>query len=662
MKFLPKIYFFPIVVLIVIAFLWWNIFPVYAGISVNVCHATGSSSNPYNQVAISVNSAADCTDAKGHDSHSSDIIPIFTYETCTYPGKNWTAANQAIWNNNCNPVPTPTPTSPPAPTATPTPTSDPTPTTAPTPTSPPGTTPTPTPTTMPSCGNGVCEASLSESCSVCATDCGACANPTATPTPTSTSSSSTSTSTSVPTPTPIPAEAPRVTLDPLEENPTASESVKVAGTATSRYSSIVRVEISIDGGVTWAEADFTAPNFGLELGKLEDGNYPILARAFDALGDVGQAGPLILIIDRLRPIIGGNIVAFGPQIIYPLQDGTIPSVAGVKTSIVISMRGGVTEAVIRMNEKDFPLRHLLGTDLWEGSIGLDEQGIAELKAIAKDGAGHREERTLNTYSAQDFGIVHDSSTNQPVKDAVVTLYVFDEITKSWFIWDSKSYGQNNSQVTNAQGQYSFLVPSGKYYLEVKRLGYQIAFSEITEVLENAVLNPPISLTPFAQLGLSLGYFIPDTYPMQINEVQGLGLEREKIGRDIPSFSFTQTNGIKFTKENLANKNHVLVFFSPWSALSIEGISQLSGSFRELSSDTEVIGVSVQESAFATDTFLKRGLYDFTAVADYDGKYSSDIGVTTLPYYVFVDSKGKIKETFTGVLTKEDLLKKISNMP
>lgn len=513
-------------------------------------------------------------------------------------------------------------------------------------------TPTPTPTAVPSCGNGVCEASLDETCSGCPSDCGSCPSSTSTPT----------TVTDTSTQTPTPSEKPQITCNNFDKNPTASTNITFSGSATSRYSKIAKVEISINGGLDWNTAAFVEPNFNLGLGKLQDGNYSIKARAYDALGDVSECGSKTLVVDRLPPIIGGNIVALGPQIIYPMPDGTIPSVAGVKTSFVISMKGGITEAAITTDKKEFPLHQLAGTNLWEGDIETDKKGTTKLTAIAKDGANNTEKRTINSYAAQDYGVIYDSSTQKPLKDAKITLYVFDVVTKSWVIWDSASYGQDNFQVTSDQGQYSFLVPNGKYYLEVKKAGYQTTLSEITELKENAVLNSTIALTPYSRLGFSLGYFIPKIYPMQIAQTPTIpNQEIVNTGKEIPSFSFSQANGSKFTKDNLNGEKYVLVFFSPWSALSIEGISQISKSSQNFPNQVKVIGVSVQESPSATETFLTRGSYNFFAVADYDGKYSSDIGVTTLPYYVFVNSNSIIKGINVGVLSEGQLLEKINKM-
>ena len=128
------------------------VFGTLAKEKVDICHATGSNSNPYNSA-----NADKTADAGGHDGHSGpvwfsgitvawgDIIPPFTYTGGSYPGKNWDANGQAIYNNGgCNGVlPTPTPT--PSVTPTPTPSVTPTPTPSATPTPTPSATPTPTP-------------------------------------------------------------------------------------------------------------------------------------------------------------------------------------------------------------------------------------------------------------------------------------------------------------------------------------------------------------------------------------------------------------------------------------------------------------------------------------------------------------------------------------
>jgi hypothetical protein len=103
-----------------------------AQIKVKICHATGSASNPFttenpNDDAVDGNGNGSSDHNRNDHQNGEDIIPPGSWDA---DGRNWTAQNQAIWNNNCN---IPTVTSTPTPTNTVTPTN--TPTITPTPTS-----------------------------------------------------------------------------------------------------------------------------------------------------------------------------------------------------------------------------------------------------------------------------------------------------------------------------------------------------------------------------------------------------------------------------------------------------------------------------------------------------------------------------------------------
>ena len=64
--------------------------------TVEICHATGSSSNPY-----VVQHPSKSGDVSGHDGHGGDIIPPFTFNGGSYPGKNWNTTGRAIYDNGC---------------------------------------------------------------------------------------------------------------------------------------------------------------------------------------------------------------------------------------------------------------------------------------------------------------------------------------------------------------------------------------------------------------------------------------------------------------------------------------------------------------------------------------------------------------------------------
>ncbi|TSC95632.1 MAG: hypothetical protein Athens101410_388 [Parcubacteria group bacterium Athens1014_10] len=93
--------------------------------------------------------------------------------------------------------------------------------------------------------------------------------------------------------------------------------------------------------------------------------------------------------------------------------------------------------------------------------------------------------------------VKDKETRIP--QAEITIYFFNPQTEKFEIWQAGKYDQKNPQITDKTGQYSFLTPQGKYYLEAKAKGYKIYKSEEFFVAEGQPVHQNIKLIP-------LGFF------------------------------------------------------------------------------------------------------------------------------------------------------------
>ena len=70
----------------------------HSGHKVTLCHATGSSTNPYVLITVDYHALKN-----GHTAAKGDIIPPTTINGVTYSG-NWDANGQAIFNNGCKPL------------------------------------------------------------------------------------------------------------------------------------------------------------------------------------------------------------------------------------------------------------------------------------------------------------------------------------------------------------------------------------------------------------------------------------------------------------------------------------------------------------------------------------------------------------------------------
>ena len=90
-------------------------------VSVTICHRTRSLTNPYVVITVDDSSINNLLQSgfNGHSTHNEggvwtpsstketwwgDIIPAFESNGVSYPGLNWNAQGQAIFNNGCNPT------------------------------------------------------------------------------------------------------------------------------------------------------------------------------------------------------------------------------------------------------------------------------------------------------------------------------------------------------------------------------------------------------------------------------------------------------------------------------------------------------------------------------------------------------------------------------
>jgi peroxiredoxin len=476
--------------------------------------------------------------------------------------------------------------------------------------------------------------------------------------------------------TDITISPPKVTLNKFLPNPTKDQTPTITGAVSSSYLSISKVEISLDSGRTWFTATLVGSKFNLTTKFLEDANYPVQARAFDISGNIGQSEIQTLIVDSIPPIIGGSIQYFGSQILTPDKDNLLRIVAGTESTIALSMKGGVTQAQVVTPEKSFDLTQTPGTNIWFGKMKFENEGEKEIKISAIDGAENKTERNLYPIQVEDFGNVVEEKTKSPIESATVSLYLFETSTKSWMLWDSTSYGQENSQKTPQNGSYSYMVPPGKYYIEIKAPGFVTTQSEILDISQTQILNFIFPLQSKPKIILNLPYFgkvvlSPPTIIPQTVKTNSLTkpsitstTESQLIltpGTASPLLSLPDLNGKEIKLSDYSGKKVILSFVSTWDSSSLEQAPILSNLTGSLLKDQNLLVVSLQDSIASMDTFVKRGKYKFQVVVDRNGQSASDFKITLLPQHFFIDSKGKIQEVYVGVLSQEDALEKLSNL-
>lgn len=108
----------------------------------------------------------------------------------------------------------------------------------------------------------------------------------------------------------------------------------------------------------------------------------------------------------------------------------------------------------------------------------------------EDGTQDTIRRTLRLESR---GTVRDVSSNQPLPDAVVVLWRTGGA--GWEVWSPSPGTAINPQLTDANGSYAYVVPPGRYRLEVLRAGYRRLVQEVDSPY--GVVATPLELEPEA---------------------------------------------------------------------------------------------------------------------------------------------------------------------
>jgi peroxiredoxin len=456
---------------------------------------------------------------------------------------------------------------------------------------------------------------------------------------------------------------------------------KTAPTLTGQASdsiAVQRVEYSTDGGQNWLPVN-SAPNlntaqttFSFTPVNLPDGTYKFMARAVNDGGYITATSAVTIVIDSLPPIVGGNILSIGPQVLVPSSSGVITSITGVDQKITMSSVGGPTTIDLTAQKIDvktssaqvFGLTESPETLLWSGVVSIASQGEYRLVANAVDGAGVKTAQVVGTLNIMRDPYTYNQMTHRSVP-SVITLYYLDPDSHSWVVWDGSSYDQTNPQTTDSHGNFKLFVPPGTYYLQATASGYETLISSIFKTSQSEPLTTDLGLKPLQRISLGPVHLSLPTLAIQnvnlnprISTTLG-GIQSGLVGQPLPDFTLTDTNGSTVHTADLLGKPTLITLGSTWAPTMDEQLSILSR--LQTNQNLNIVPIALQQNAGQVEAYTSIAGLNLSWLVDPDSTLTPEFGAPNLPTQLFVDRNGIVKQVYVGGLSQSQIMNTLSGL-
>ena len=107
--------------------------------------------------------------------------------------------------------------------------------------------------------------------------------------------------------------------------------------------------------------------------------------------------------------------------------------------------------------------------------------------------GSKQVRLITVVDPEGYVYENVGGNELRLPNVSVVLYRLNQATNKYEPWPGKDFGQENPQLTDVRGSYSFLVPVGTYYLTARTMGYSDYQSEPFAVQEGSGVHMNIEL-------------------------------------------------------------------------------------------------------------------------------------------------------------------------
>lgn len=427
-------------------------------------------------------------------------------------------------------------------------------------------------------------------------------------------------------------------------------------------SGVTQIEFSANGGLNWQPlmiknsgeravfiADIPDPT--------EEGIYELVFRASDTAGNITVIGPYTLTVDRLAPSAGIFLIRSGNTLLSPDSIDGYSGMTGFPFTFIISTVGGVIQGSITFRSSGsevvtLPLSKTPRSNIWEVTFNPDTPGIREVVIQLSDGINPPVTEKLTSLNIKSPRCAREMGKKSGISSHI-TLRSFDLWQGKYTAWNGPAHDQINP-LPAEDGCYAYLVPAGKYQLQIKAPLYDTVETDALDVYRVSFISYPVTLYPnrCVKLGL-ISFCLPWTRQIYLPAVPE-NLQTEGTGKAGQNIRNLEKVDDLFSQ--IEGKEALVLVVNSW----FPGIDSLLDKIKQIfrtNNRHRILVIFPQESIRYVETWKKQAGYDLDIVADPDGLITSSLDLHTGPYVISIDKGGFINKITADI---SDIFKLASN--
>lgn len=181
-------------------------------------------------------------------------------------------------------------------------------------------------------------------------------------------------------------------------------------------------------------------------------------------------------------------------------------------------------------------------------------------------------------------------------------------------------------------------------------------------MKTTIIISTILIVGVAALNLLGGFFVREVIqePTLVESLETV--DGTDLGKPAPYFELPDLEGTTIKSSDFLGTPTIVTFWTTWNSAAADQIKIFDDYARKNDGILfKIITISGQEDKSVVTNFMNRGGYKIEVLLDESGAITEAYQARNLPATYFLDTKGMLREVFTGILSEKQLVKKAESL-